>query len=832
MDEVLGKWAVFVTEDQQPLPKSWLSAAYPRRDRATARPVRPAPDAAEQAWKLLEPRLNRVEHTLRNERAEPRYANEARPWLSPDVPPDGSPLGAAVVCGLVAEELGFLQGNEAEVFPEAWVAGRGVVFAARAAAELADLDLSLGGGVFLVRYRANRTPGRFDALEFHHAMHFRTVEIMSRVRAHLAAAPESEYQAAVAALAEYRQTPRQRAVTSFLAPTRTDWVTEDCALVAGGQPVDSNNHFLLFHAVSTVEQLDQVVDNFWSGEATQSLAPLATVLTSVGPAAMSRVIRWLDGGDLNAEKRRRAYSALAVTPTDEAFQTLLDRIGEAPAKAALTTAAQRYPARALRLLATAATTTAATSTAATAAITDLLAAHVASHPTVVERVVPDLPEAARQRIGALASTEDGVPDAPAERVPAVLLSPPWEVKRPTRRGRPTVLAELTCSDPTVIAWEPGEQERWRVPQHRVPYQWDRDVPLTGVAQQIREGTARAYDEAPFFILGPDELTRPLLAQWWPRDRYEAWHHLPPLVARYELAALPAVLRVAQDGPEFAAHALLAFAGPEIALLMADWLARLKKQRPAALAWLTRHPAAAARALVPAALGKPGQPRRAAEQALRAIVAAGYDAEVRAAADGYGPPARAAIDTLLAVDPTELLPTKVPRTPDWAEPVLLPRVLLRDRASALPEASVRHLTTMLALGAAGEESAWTGGVRAGMDTIRGACDPASLAEFGWALFERWRSTGMPSKESWALGALGLVGDDDTVRRLAPLIRAWPGEGGNNRALAGLEVLVTIGSDTALLELNRIAEQVTFKALRERAAQLTAEVAAERDLGPEQ
>ncbi|MFI6784698.1 hypothetical protein [Micromonospora sp. NPDC050276] len=821
-------FGIDVTEDQQPLPKSWLSAAYPRRDRATARPLRPAPDAAERVWRLLEPLLNRVERTLRNERAEPRYAIEARPWLSPDVPPDGSPLGAAVVCGLVAEELGFLQGNEVEVFPEAWVAGRGVVFAARAAAELADLDLSLGDGVFLVRYRANRTPGRFDALEFHHAMHFRTVEIMSRVRARLAAAPESEYQAAVAALAEYRQTPRQRAVTSFLAPTRTDWVTEDCALVAGGQPVDPDNHFLLFHAVSTVEQLDQVVGNFWSGEATQSLAPLATVLTSVGPAAMSRVIRWLGGDDLNAEQRRRVYSALAVTPTDEAFQTLLNRTGEASAKAALTAAAQRYPARALRLLATAATTTEVTSTAA---ITDLLAAHVATHPAVVERVAPELPEAARQVIGAVASTGDGVPDAPDELVPAVLLSPPWAGKRLTRRGRPTALTELTCSDPTVIAWEPGEQERWRVPQYRAPYRWDREVPLTSVAQQIREGAARAYDEALFFLLGPDELTRPLLARWWPRDRYEARHCLPPLVARYELAALPAVLRVAQDGPEFAAHALLPFAGPEIALLMADWLARLKKQRSAALAWLTRHPAAAARALVPAALGGSRRPRQAAEQALRAIVAAGYDAEVRAAADGYGPSARAAIDELLAVDPTELLPTTVPRTPDWAEPVLLPQVLLRDRASALPATSIPHLTTMLALGAAGEESAWTGGVRAGMDTIRAACDPASLAEFGWALFERWRSAGMPPKESWALGALGLVGNDDTVGRLAPLIRAWPGEGANNRAVAGLDVLVSIGTDTALMELNRIAEQVKFRALRQQAARRAAEVTAERDLSQE-
>ncbi|MEU8161907.1 hypothetical protein ACIP95_18790 [Micromonospora parva] len=49
-----------------------------------------------------------------------------------------------------------------------------------------------------------------------------------------------------------------------------------------------------------------------------------------------------------------------------------------------------------------------------------------------------------------------------------------------------------------------------------------------------------------------------------------------------------------------------------------------------------------------------RPRQGAEQALRTIVAAGHAAEVRAAADRCGPPARTAIEELLAVEPTELL----------------------------------------------------------------------------------------------------------------------------------------------------------------------------------
>ena len=61
------------------------------------------------------------------------------------------------------------------------------------------------------------------------------------------------------------------------------------------------------------------------------------------------------------------------------------------------------------------------------------------------------------------------------------------------------------------------------------------------------------------------------------------------------------------------------------------------------------------------------------------------------------------------------------------------------------------------------------------------------DFAWALFQRWQAAGYPAKESWALDALALLGDDETVRRLTPMIRAWPGEGGHARAVAGLDVL---------------------------------------------
>lgn len=135
---------------------------------------------------------------------------------------------------------------------------------------------------------------------------------------------------------------------------------------------------------------------------------------------------------------------------------------------------------------------------------------------------------------------------------------------------------------------------------------------------------------------------------------------------------------------------------------------------------------------------------------------------------------------------------------------------------MPDDAVRHLLTTLAISEPGDPYPTLAEVRA-------ACTPESLAAFAWALFEAWRLCGMPAKDSWALTPLGVLGNDDVVRRLDPVIRAWPGEGAHKRAVDGLHVLAAIGSDVALVHLNRIALRVKFAALKARAQELIAEVA---------
>ncbi len=329
----------------------------------------------------------------------------------------------------------------------------------------------------------------------------------------------------------------------------------------------------------------------------------------------------------------------------------------------------------------------------------------------------------------------------------------------------------------------------------------------------------------FLAEAPVEVAAPLLDVWQPDQHswVEPWVRFT--VARFGLAAVPAAIRAAAVSPAILAGALLPVRNVGVAVQMADWFVRLRTVRAVALSWLRRHAEAAALALIPVALGKPGRERTTAETALRVVTAGGRRATVVAAAQTYGPEAAAGIHRLLTTDPVEVVPARVPDLPAWLEVRQLPQVLLRDRTLALPEQSARHLCTMLAISKPGN-------VYGGLDVVREHCDRASLAEFGWQLFQLWQAVGAPAKDNWALDGLGYVGDDEIVRRLTPLIRSWPAEGLHARAVTGLEVLANLGTDLALSQLHSIGQKAKSRRLRDRADSRIADVAAGLGLTGEQ
>ena len=122
--------------------------------------------------------------------------------------------------------------------------------------------------------------------------------------------------------------------------------------------------------------------------------------------------------------------------------------------------------------------------------------------------------------------------------------------------------------------------------------------------------------------------------------------------------------------------------------------------------------------------------------------------------------------------------------------------------------------------------------AGVVQVKEACDPRSLADFAWDLFQAWLVAGASSKEAWAFQALGHFGDDECARRLTPLVRAWPGEAAHARAVVGLDVLARIGTDVALMHLHGIAQKLKFKGLQEKAREKIDEIAEARGLTAEE
>ncbi|HLU75780.1 MAG TPA: DUF4132 domain-containing protein [Nonomuraea sp.] len=800
-------------EDRLTMPAAWLHALYPRRG-GTPVAVKP-PD--ESAPRELAARLDAHRAPIRDSLAEcpdPELASAGQAYLAGTA----TPLGAAAVATAAASSVPWShRAGLLPLFAEAWLAGHGLLFAAAAVTEAASLGTGDGyPQPPIQRLADDATPGYwYDGGR---------VELAARVRAVLATAPDAEYAEVVAALAKSRESGlRQRVMTSFLAPTETGWVAADCAEVSRVNPHLSTD---LIAAIGTAEQAALL-----SGHAsahyvvTRSLALPATLVDGIGVAAVPMLAGWADEA-YDADGQRRLLGVLAELPTDEAMRAILDRIEGRYAQPAFLRAAARFPRRAMRLL--------AASTGKT--VEPLLRAHVLAHPELVDEVLASVDDAAAGRIRRITSAAAAVVAAPPEALPEVLVSPPWARSRQARE--PVVVSGLVCRDEPAAEWRPGERERL-LPDQRERDSWAEDLRWSweNIADSVTGRRQAAWNaEVALFIAGPEELAAPLIGRWRPAERWSAAHWcpadlwgadewMPKVTARFGTAALPPALEMARHSPATCAPVLLPFSAPEVAVLMADWLSRLKSVRATALDWLRRHPAAAARALIPAALGKPGKARRQAEQALTTLAAAGEHDTVLAAAAGYGPAAEAAISELVSDGPLGALPARMPTLPGWADPATLPPVRLTGGAGALPHEAVRHVLTMLAISRPDAPYA-------GLAVVKEVCDAGDLAEFGWALFQRWQAAGYPAKQSWVMDAQALVGDDETVRRLTPLIRAWPGEAAHARAVAGVELLAGIGSEVALMHLHGIAEKVKFSGLRNRARQKIDEVAARLGLTPQE
>jgi hypothetical protein len=364
------------------------------------------------------------------------------------------------------------------------------------------------------------------------------------------------------------------------------------------------------------------------------------------------------------------------------------------------------------------------------------------------------------------------------------------------------------------------------------------------------------------------------------DVYDPVH----ISLRWGLAAVPGLVRLASERPAAHLHLMLPYGSVAMAEGAARAAFKSKQARATAMRWLQRWPVHAAAGLIAPALAKATAPRELASRALRLLAAQGHGESVMALAQHYdtteatasvataealgrpeqgqpprgagtrakpgsvgataealgrpeqGQPPRGAgtrakpgsvgalIQATLDEDPLDQYPAKLPALHDFYQPSVWSRPVLRT-GQALGDEALNTLGLMLAFPR-------VEGLYAGLEQVQAACTPQSLASFAWDLFSAWLAAGAVAKDNWAFTTLGLFGDDDTARKLTPLIRAWPGEAAHARAVLGLDVLEAIGTDTALMLLNGIAQKLKFKGLQDKAQEKIAAIAEARGLSAQE
>ncbi|MCA9492691.1 MAG: DUF4132 domain-containing protein, partial [Myxococcales bacterium] len=151
--------------------------------------------------------------------------------------------------------------------------------------------------------------------------------------------------------------------------------------------------------------------------------------------------------------------------------------------------------------------------------------------------------------------------------------------------------------------------------------------------------------------------------------------------------------------------------------------------------------------------------------------------------------------------------KRPKLPGFADPASLPTPS-RDGV-ALDADAVHALLERLAVST-------PDAVHPAVVEARAILDPATRAAFAWALFEAWMAAGADPKQSWAMMAVGFLGGDAEIRQLAALARDWPGNKASARAQLALDALLVAGSETALVQIDLLAERSKYPAFKAAAA----------------
>ena len=738
----------------------------------------------------------------------------------------------AAAYAMLAHKTRHADRSRAEDFMGYWAASAGAAFAMRALARAgARVALAKSGRTYEVAELAIwAAPPDENPVPWWRASEG---DAWRALRKAVLFEAESERPALLALAAELRPTAglETRAILAC-ALERSDWGREDldaAIAIPGRRGLAARVWPLALLAPSAddvARDFDRMAGSVW--ELARGIDPIRYDLVArFGPPLAPILLTLIaKAGTTGIDRMRALGEALALIVTPEVAEFFLAQLAAKELRAIAAEYLQAHPTISTVLLAGAAAGKGALADSARA----VLKVVVAAHGDVVDEIKPSLGPAARALVDGLAAGSTTLTEVAPGELPGVLRELPWA--RKTKVAPPPSVPGLAVLPfDEGVAWRPGEREallhavRWLEERPA-----DRDKNLAAIAaandQSIDGKRSWELPQSRLFALLPAEDA--IAGFNGAKLDHLGWSAgtdvVGLLVARHGIAVLPGLLRLAALDLGAALEALAHVRSAQVAPFMATAYTRLKKSRALASEWLVAFPEAAAIGLVPDAVGAPGAARVNAETALRFLAARGQRTLIEATAARHGAEALDAMKAVLDFDPLQVLPKKLPSLPAFFAPAALARPRLAG-GGALPLSAVEALATMLAF--TDPDNPY-----AGIAEIKAACDPRSLAEFAWDLFQAWLVAGAPSKESWALAALGLLGDDDSARKLTPLVRAWPGEAAHARAVLGLGVLARIGTDVALMHLHGIAQKLKFKALKDKAGEKIEQIAEARGLSAEE
>ncbi|GFE89433.1 DUF4132 domain-containing protein [Steroidobacter agaridevorans] len=658
-------------------------------------------------------------------------------------------------------------------------------------------------------------------------------QLFGDLRHAIAAADDAEYAAALAVATKVRAAGNSEHLmpTAYLFPHLTEWVLE-----AMERKLDSTDLVLAQSVIPPEALYAHLHSKQWY------LYYLAGALLLQAHLHGERAFDLLalalkKAGDRdNIERALRLLTAMRVP---QLIEVLVDRIESKEVRAALDKEAERYPAAVLQ------TCLQKWLANSDRSLEGWLVRLALRKQEAAQSALATLDAGGRAKFEALLAALNRTDADPAS-LPELLRNPPWLQKRKAQELPTLTLQQLPVTD--TLQWSQSELQQHagfkpnsyalnnkpaNEPQDHyllkfldiAPTSFERILrgePFRPEDQQTRE-YRRGYVLEHVMLL-PEKV---VLSLWnsFPAQGWYSWsdHNTPAilaLLARHGLKALPGFLAYAQantlEGLTIAAKIDSAALAP----MALHALRNLKKAKSIAAQWISAHPRTTAIVALPVAFGTPREERDNARFGLRWLMQNGFENVARDVANEYGAEGAAALQALLDADPLLVLPAKMPKIPPFFVPASFRRPELPD-GGALPVSACEYIGNMLTISRLDAPYP-------GIQIVRETCTSASLAEFAWDLFEAWLASGAPSKEGWAFQALGLLGNDETARRLTPRIREWPGEAAHARAVTGLDILAAIGTDAALMHLNAIAAKVKFKGLQDKAREKIDAIAEARGL----